>query len=75
MNNFVVFPAFGYWEIDGSPVSSKEAMYGAHPHTIWRETEVARNLTTDEKWECSACHHKNHGLLSHCEACGKSINL
>ena len=44
MDKFVVFPALGYWEIDGKPVSSKEAQFGAHPRAIWRETEVARNL-------------------------------
>lgn len=41
---FVVFPAFGYWEIDGKPVSSKEADYGLNPKAKWVETEVARNL-------------------------------
>lgn len=43
---FIVFPALGYWEIDGKPVSSKEAQYGLHPDAVWKETEAARCLTT-----------------------------
>jgi len=39
---FCAFPAMGYWEIDGKPVSSKEAQSGLHPRAIWRETEIAK---------------------------------
>lgn len=41
---FCVFPAMGYWEIDGKPVSSREARYGLHPRAVWKESEVAKNL-------------------------------
>lgn len=39
--DFVVFPALGYWEIDGKPVSSREAKCGLHPRAVWKPTEVA----------------------------------
>ena len=47
-NNFCVFPALGYWEIDGKPVSSLKANYGANPKAVWRETEVAKNMKESE---------------------------
>ena len=42
--NFVVFPSLGYWEIDGKPVSPKEAQYGLHPKAKWMPTEVSRTI-------------------------------
>ena len=30
-----VFPTMGYWEIDGRPVSSREAHSGLHPLAKW----------------------------------------
>ena len=40
---FVIFPSFGYWEIDGKPVSSEEAQAGLHPRAIWRLTEIGKH--------------------------------
>ncbi len=40
--HFNVFPAMGYWEIEGKPVSSRAAEYGAHPKAVWKQTtEIA----------------------------------
>ena len=33
--HFCVFPAMGYWEIDGKPVSSREVRSGLHPLVKW----------------------------------------
>ncbi len=30
-----IFPTMGYWEIDGRPVSSREAHSGLHPLAKW----------------------------------------
>jgi len=38
---FVVFPSFTYWEIDGKPVSSREADYGLNPKAILKLTDIA----------------------------------
>jgi len=48
---FCVFPALGYWEIDGKPVSAKKAQYGSHPGAIWKETEIAKSRERGEKNE------------------------
>ena len=42
--SFNVFPALGYWEIDGKPVSSKEAEHGLHPRAVWKETQYSEGL-------------------------------
>ena len=57
MITFCVFPALGYWEIDGKPVSSKEAEYGLNPRAIWKPTEIARSLELDlcSGFECGCC--------------------
>jgi len=34
----------GYWELNGRPVSSREADYGLHPLALWKESEVAKEL-------------------------------
>ena len=35
LDEFCAFPALGYWEIAGRPVSSAEAQSGRHPDAIW----------------------------------------
>lgn len=41
---FSSLPALGYWEIDGAPVSSEEAMNGLHPKAVWIPTEISDNI-------------------------------
>lgn len=42
---FCCFPALTYWEIDGKPVSSREAEYGAHPRAVLKETEISKHYS------------------------------
>jgi len=39
---FCVFPAVGYWEIDGKPVSENEAKL--NPQAVWKKTEIAKRI-------------------------------
>ena len=47
---FCVFPALGYWSLNGKPVSDKEANYGLTPGVKWLPTEIARNLKDYMGW-------------------------
>ena len=55
---FCAFPSLGYWEVDGKPVSSREALErealcdrGSHlARSIWRESEISRELHLHTGW-------------------------
>ena len=36
---FCAFPSFGYWELNGKPVSSKVAKYGLRVGVVWRRSK------------------------------------
>ena len=36
---FNVFPGMGYWEIDGKPVSAREAEHWINLHAKWKPAE------------------------------------
>lgn len=44
-----IFPAMGYWEIDGKPVSSREAEAGAHPDTKWIRIDHSKCCLTERE--------------------------
>lgn len=41
---FCALPAMTYWEIDGKPVSSREAEYDGHPRAVLKESEISKHL-------------------------------
>lgn len=41
VQHFNVMPAFGYWELNGKPVSAKAADYGLAPGAEWKPTEAS----------------------------------
>ena len=41
---FCVLPAFDDWELNGKPVSSREAKYGLKEGVFLKKTEIAKNL-------------------------------
>ncbi len=47
---FCVSPAMGYWELDGKPVSGKEAQWGSAPGAVWRESEIAKEIHLYTGW-------------------------
>ena len=47
---FAVAPSMGYFEIDGKPVSDKEAQWGSAPGAVWRESEISKELHLYVGW-------------------------
>lgn len=41
---FCALPAFEYWELNGKPVSAREAEYGLKEGAVLKKTEIAKNL-------------------------------
>lgn len=44
---FCIFPAMGYWEMMGKPVSSLDAEYGAHPDAKWIPIDHSKCCLTE----------------------------